>query len=228
MGRHEHEGRRSSREEPPSDALILAALERAARHRARPTQAVPVWAIYEHLAVPRRSAAARHVRVRLDVLLAAGRLEHSRHHGVPSWQLTSSGIRQLRQARRAGTVAALPDSPQHRAWRDAQIAAAQEIGRFRGSLSEALDEAHSLLGMDVPAHSDAWFELAERLQRACWLVGSASYCLREWDEPQDARPDIETHLEPGEERLAQEVRARRRYRRVGRRNIRLWQERGER
>jgi hypothetical protein len=227
MARHEHEGR-SSREEPPSDQLILAALERAARHRARETRAVPVWAIYEHLAVPQRSASARHVRARLDVLLAAGRLERSRHHGVPSWELTSSGVRQLRRARRAGTVAELPDSPQHRAWRAARIAAAQEIGRFRASLSEALEEADSLLGMDVPPGSDAWFELSERLQKACWLVGSASYCLREWSEPQDARPDIETHLEPGEERLAREVRARRRYRRVGRRNTRLWQERGER
>jgi hypothetical protein len=227
MARHEHRGR-SSREEPPSDQLILAALERAARHRARETQAMPVWAIYEHLDIPQRSASARHVRARLEVLLAAGRLERSRHHGVPSWELTSSGIRQLRRARRAGTVAALPDSPQHRAWRGARIAAAQEIGRFRAGLSEALKEADSLLGMDVPAPSDAWFELSERLQRACWLVGSASYCLREWSEPQDARADIETHLEAGEERLAPEVRARRRYRRVGRRNTRLWQERDER
>jgi hypothetical protein len=227
MQPHERK-RRSLHEEPPSDELILAALERAARHRARDTQAVPVWAIFEHLDIAQRSASARHVRARLDVLLAAGRLEQSRQHGVPSWALTSSGARQLRRARRAGAVPSLPDSPQHREWRAARIAAAQEIERFRHSLREAAQETTSLLDGDVPPASDAWFEMSERLRRASWLVGSASYCLTEWSEPHDAHADIETHLEPGEESLPPEVQARRRYRRVGRRNTRLWQERGER
>jgi hypothetical protein len=227
MGEHDRRAR-VPRKELPADELILAALTRAAHHRARDTSAVPVWAIFDHLAARPRSAVVRHVRSRLDVMLAAGWLERSRIHGVLNWELTSAGRRRLQRARRGGMLGELPESPQHRSWRNAQALAAQEIDRFRRELSECLQEAASLLDEDIPARSDRWFELAELLQRACWRLGSASYCLREWSEPDDARADIESHLEPGEERLSPTERARRRYRRVGRRNTRLWLERPKR
>ncbi len=207
---------------PPSDELVLAAVERAARHRARDTPAVPVWSILEHLDVAPRSPAARHVRSRLGVLHAAGSLERSRRHGVPTWELTSAGRRRLHQARRAGAYPQLPESPQHRAWLGARTAAAQEIERFRASLRERLDEAALLLDTEEPPHSDAWFELGEALQRACGRVGSASHCLHEWVEPHDLRADIDDHLDPIDEGLDPAERARRRARRAGRRNIRLW------
>ncbi len=210
--------------ERPPDELVLAAVERAARHRARDTPAVPVRAIFEHLAVPRRSAAARHVRSRLEVLHAAGSLERSRDHGVPTWELTSAGRRRLQRARRTGNVPQLPESPQHRTWRNARTAAAQEIERFSRSLRDYLDEAARLIDADPPAHSDAWFELGQHLQRACRRLGSASYCLHEWVEPHDARADVDERLDPADERLDPAGGARRRARRMGRRNIGLWED----
>jgi hypothetical protein len=206
----------------PSDELLLAAIERAGRHQARDTPAVPVWTILEHLAAPRRSAVARHVNERLDALRAAGLLERSRRHSVPTWALGDRGLERLRQAQGAGALPALPESPQHRAWRGARAVAAQEIERFRASLRDRLDEAALLLDAEEPPRSDAWFELGEALQRACRRVGSASHCLYEWVEPHDLRADIDDHLDPIDEGLDPAERARRRARRAGRRNIRLW------
>ncbi|HSZ06835.1 MAG TPA: hypothetical protein VK778_16730 [Solirubrobacteraceae bacterium] len=213
---------RATTADAPSDELVLAAIERAARHRARDTPAVPVWAIFEHLAVPQRSAAARRVRERLEALRADGQLERSRRHGVVTWALSGTGLRHLRLARRAGGVPALPQSPQHLAWQVAHTAGAQEIERFRASLRERLDEAALLLDAREPPHSDVWLELAEELQRACRRVASASHCLNEWAEPDDERADVDELLDPGDVELDPTQRARRRARRAGRRNIRLW------
>jgi hypothetical protein len=212
--------------EPPTDELVLAAVERAERHRAGKragdTPAIPVWAILDQLAVSRRSAADRHVRSRLGVLQAAGWLERSRRHGVATWELTAAGRRRLRRARRVDGVPALPESPQHRAWQGARTAAAQEIERFRAGLRERVDEAALLLDAAPTPHSDAWFELAEQLQRACRRLGSASHCLYEWVEPDDLRADVDERVDPADERLDRAKRALRRARRAGRRNIRLW------
>jgi hypothetical protein len=205
---------------------VLGALERAARHRARETEEVPDWAVLEHLAVARHSPDARLVRAHLRALEAEGSLQRSRRHGVPMWALTRSGRRHLRLARVAGEVSALPESPQHRAWRSARTAATQEIERFRRDLRAATEEAAALLDPDPPAGSDAWFALGERLRRAAWRVGSAVYCLREWVEPCDERADIDEHLEPSEKSLDVEEQARLRGLRLGRRNVRLWDEGG--
>ncbi len=212
----------AARADQPSDELVLAALDRCARHRARDTAAVPVWAIFEHLDIPRRSAAARKVRIRLDVMHAAGWIALSRQHGIQSWELTSAGNSHLRRERRAGRVPALPESPQHRAWRSAHTTAAHEIDRFRRSLRERLEEALGLLAADAPTGSDAWFEFAEILQWECKRLGSATYCLREWSEPDDARADIDERLAPDEQRLEREERVRLRARRAGRRNVMQW------
>jgi hypothetical protein len=208
--------------EPPSEELILAAVERAVRHRKSDALEVPVWAILEHLAVSSRSGEARHVRSRLRLLRAAGALRRGRRHGVPVWTLTPAGRRRLAAAELAGSALSLPESPQHRAWRRARTAAAEEIERFRRDLAEALDESGELLDAEPPAHSDAWFELAERLRRSAWVLASATHCLLEWTEPDDAEADVDDHAEPGDERIAAPERAARRARRSGRRNVTLW------
>ncbi|MGP0101129.1 MAG: hypothetical protein ACLPUT_05840 [Solirubrobacteraceae bacterium] len=213
---------RAAASDRPPDELVLAAVERAGRHQAHDAAAVPVWAILDHLGVPRRSGAARHVSSRLGVLHAAGWLERSRRHGVPTWALTSSGVGRLRRARRAGGVPPLPESPQHRAWRNARTAAGQELERFHANLHERLEQAARLLDAEQPPHSDTWLELAEELQRACRRVASASHCLYEWAEPDDERADVDERVEPADAQLDEHERARRRARRAGRRNLRLW------
>jgi hypothetical protein len=213
-----------SRAEGPSDELVLAAIERAELHRGRDAAPVPAWGIFEHLGVSQRSGPARQVRIRLDVMQAAGWIELSPRHGIQAWKLTGSGYRHLRRERRAGRVPPLPESPQHSAWRNAHTVAAHEIDRFRRSMRERLDEAVALLGADPLAESDAWFVLGERLHAECRRLGSATYCLLEWAEPDDAHADVDERLRPNEQKLDSVERARRQARRSGRRNVRLWSE----
>lgn len=158
----------------------------------------------------------------LDVLEGERALEPMRRHGVRVWVLTSTGRRRLGHARRRGKVAELPESPQHRAWREAKTAAAAEMGGFFQSLRDSLGEAVRLLDAEPAVASDAWFELGVRLAHECRRVGSAIHCAREWPEPDDASADIDDHTDPADKRLSAEERRKRRARRMGRRNILLW------
>jgi len=215
----------TAKADAPSDAQVLAAVERAARHHPRDILAVPAWAILGHLGIRQRSPGAREVRSRLEALCAQGSLARTRRHGVPVWELTDLGRRGMRRARASGEQRLLPESPQHRAWQVARTSAAQEIERFRAELGTRLAHAEMLLDAQEPPPSDAWLEIAEQLGWACRRLASASYCMREWREPDDARADIDERLGPHDERLAPRERARRRARRGGRRNIGLWDER---
>jgi hypothetical protein len=163
------------------DAQLLAAADRAARHRdGHPT---PAWAILEHLDIPRRSPRAREIRARLPVLERTGLLGRSRHRGVFVWAVTDSGHERLRDE-----DVALPESPQHRRWRRAQALAEREIARFRGELTDTLRDGLALLDSNAPAHGDAWLALEKRLARDCSRVTGATYCAA-WAEPDDSRPD---------------------------------------
>ena len=78
--------------------------------------------------------------------------------------------------------------------------------------------------VQVPSRttSDTWFELADHLKEACWQLGATTYCLHEWTEPTDEKPDPETRQMPGDNALPSDVRSQREYRRVGRRGIKHW------
>jgi len=77
-------------ESPIPDDVVLAAVERAERHRGR--SGAPVWVIFEHLGIPRRS---RRVRLQIQALVKQGALRETRSHGVVLWELTPSGRRCL-------------------------------------------------------------------------------------------------------------------------------------
>lgn len=202
------------------DTTILAAIERAAHHRARSIMTVPVWAICEHLDIPRRSGAARHLRVRLDVLEAAGILQRSRANGIQLWALTPDGAKHLERERQAQRVADLPESPQHRAWRNARTTATQEINRFRDELTDELQATLTLL-TDAP-DSDLLFARADELHDAIRRLASATYCAHEWAEPHDAHPDLDTRTSPADQDHDRAEQQSRHARRHGRRNIRSW------
>ncbi len=199
---------------------ILAAIDRAIRHRAR-EGGVGKGLVYLHLAVPSRSGPARYVYRRLPVLEAAGLVERARRHSIDVWSLTSAGRRRLKRARRLGGVE-LPESPQHEAWRSSQLLAGKEIDRCLLGLRHGLTDALRVLDADPPAGSDAFFELAEQLERSCRRVATATYCLYEWPEPDDATPDIHDNLDPAERSLPRDEQARLRSKRVGRRGIKHW------
>jgi hypothetical protein len=215
---------------PPSPELILAAVERAVRHRGQGRAAAPRWAILAHLAIPRRSGAARALARQLDALCSEGALVSSRAHGVDLLALSPAGRALLLERRHEGASLELAESPQHAAWRNARTAASQEIERFRRRLGASVEAATLLLAAAAQVDSDTWFELGERLQRNCWLLASATHCSYEWPEPDDALPDIDSYAEaPGSHPARRDpaALARRRARRAGRRNISLWRDQPE-
>jgi hypothetical protein len=196
---------RSKRERPfhpPSDGLILAAIERAVRHDPGGEPDVAWSTLVEHLGFDRGAWATLRLRPHTDALEAEGLLERSNRYGFPHWLLTSKGRKRLDAVR--ATLGSLPDSPQHRRWQEARTAAGERIGEFRENLRRLLYEGISLLDAGQDEHSDIWFELGNGLGHACALVGSATHCLREWPQPNEAQPDEDDH------------------RRLGRRNIRHW------
>jgi hypothetical protein len=210
--------------EPVSDVLVLAAVERAERHREREREGVWLPVIVAHLGFVHGSWTTRRLRPQLEALRSAGALSCARRHGLVVWGLTSSGRRRLGRARRAGEAGELPESPQHREWRHARAAAAERIEAFRKELRTVLEDAGGLLEAEG-ARSDAWFELGERLERVSWRLASATYCLRERPEPDDAKADVDEHRDPGDEGLDRNARWHLRVLRAGRRDTGRWDER---
>jgi hypothetical protein len=173
--------------DPVSDAQILAAISRAEVHDGQDDASRSD--IAAHLGFAHNSWTTRRLRPQLDALRSAGRIRDVRRCGLNLLALTAAGRRALGKARSAGE-AILPESPQHRIWRHSRTVAHERIDGFRPMLRGSLAEAGALLGAEKDP-SDAWFDLAERLRKACWQLGSATHCLHEWTEPDDSRADTD-------------------------------------
>jgi len=169
--------------------LMLAAVERATRHDIHGGPDVGWGRVVNHLGFARGAWTTRRLRPQAEALEAAGLLARSNRLGSPHWGLTEKGRRRLQRARRAGNVGPLPEAPQHRVWREARALAREQIERFRGEARATLSEAMRLLD-EGNGDSDAWHELARRSQWELERLSSATYCLREWPEPDDARADV--------------------------------------
>jgi hypothetical protein len=198
-------GKGGEQTDRPSDAELLAALERAMRHRLPSPGPASMRMLLEHLAVAPRTAAARELRGRLAGLRERGLLACGREHGVVVFSLTAAGVEALRTA---GPLL-LPESPRHLAWRRAQTAAAQELPRFRARLAATLERAERMLADSGAPDSGTWLELGRALAGDCNRIGSAWHCLHEWPEPDDCAAEPPA---PERARLA------------ALRNIRLWRE----
>ncbi len=177
---------------PPD--LVLAALERAERHSDHDRRGVMLATLYDHLGVRKASAAARGVRELVGELVETGAVERARRNGVAVIVLTPLGRQRLARAQRAGNIPELPESPQHRKWREAHDRAKVEVERFVQQAHEAMEEAVDLLDglaglMPHRPTSDALLASRTRLYEALSLAASATYCSYEWAEPDDATRD---------------------------------------
>lgn len=171
-----------------SDLQILAALARAQCHAE--ASGVRMIRITEHLGLASGSATMRALRPRVDALIEARAVKQFRLLGSKVWGLTPSGRARVTRARRAGRLPELPEAPQHREWRLARIQAAGEIDSLHEQLGGALEHTASLIAAPRGG-SEAWAELGERLRVLCVKLAVAHYCLHEWSEPDDERPDSE-------------------------------------
>jgi hypothetical protein len=172
----------------PSDELLLAAIERAERHHRHDHRGALLATIKEHLHLDKAGWTTIRLRPKLEALATAGLSEEVRRNSLTLWAITEAGRASLRAL---GDEIELPESPQHRRWREAREAAAERIEPIREEVRVALTEANALLDADPLASSEAWFDLSETLQDACWRLASATYCLGEWEEPDDALADLD-------------------------------------
>ena len=180
------EGHELGRFTPVPDALVLAAVQRAQRHGGKTVLGRDIAA---HLGFVHSLGTTRKLRPQLESLRVAGSLECARRHGLEAWKLTATGARRLATARRAGKVGALPESPQHRRWRQARAEAEARYDDFRTQLYLTLEAAEDAAEPPEGTSSETWLELGERLAAAFWLMRSATYCRDEWPEPEDAQAD---------------------------------------
>ena len=179
---------------PVTDGFVLAALERAALHERE--EEVLTSVLMEHLGFEWAPPTNGLFFPRLEELRKAGLLTSRERRGEPLWSLTSFGRERLTEERESGEVGELPESPQHRAWRHAREQAAVRIEGFRDELTDAVQHGYDLLYRPQPMSSEEWFELSERLSFASWRFASATYCLTEWPEPDDAFPDRDENPGP--------------------------------
>jgi hypothetical protein len=175
------------RVEPVSDLLILSAIHRAERHGR--AEGVLWRRIREHMGVVGGASTTRALRVQVEALAAVGQVGVSQRYGSKVWGLTGKGRRRLARARRAGRVPALPEAPQHQAWRHEHKQASERIDALRGELCDALAQAKVILECDESAA--AWFAFSRSLRARCVELGWAIHCLYEWAEPDDASADVD-------------------------------------
>ena len=81
-------------------------------------------------------------------------------------------------------------------------------------------KALALLDSRCRIRSDSWFELARRLHGDCCALGSATHCLYEWAEPDDAKADNDDYRDVGDDALEPAEQGRLRSLRQGRRWLR--------
>lgn len=176
-------------DELPSTELVLTAIGRAERHRRSDGPGVLLADVKEHLALRHTGWTTRQMRPQLTELESHGLVKQIRRHGLNLWGLTPDGRQWIEAI--GGDIGPLPESPQHKKWREARAAARERIPEFRAGLHHALTEANALLETTPEADSDTWFERGASLNRACRTLASATHCLYEWPEPSDARADID-------------------------------------
>lgn len=174
---------------PPSDELVLAAVDRAQRHRPTPDSGEPTLsAIAAHLGMTWGPVASRRLRPLVERLThERGWLQHSHRTGQERWALSDAGADRL--ARAAGVLDELPESPRHREWRAARAHAEARIEELRGELGELLAKVNGLLDASDPVPSEEWLAYAEPMRALIEAVGMATFCVHELAEPDDNASD---------------------------------------
>lgn len=208
------------------DDIVLAAVERAARHsvpdEAGRSPGARWQDILDHLGqiTSSRFETPRIVEP-MDRLERAELIRTTPESPPDRWMLTAKGEKHL-AAQKASDQIALPESPQHRRWREARDRAAAQIEEFFDDLVASMEAASDLFNAPSP-HSDEWFRAAERMRNAAWQAGSAMHCLYEWPEPdEDGGPDVDVLCEPGDHTHTPDDLAERQRRRSRRRTYTYW------
>ena len=172
----------------------------------------------------RRATSARDC----DAMRAAGLARRARAvTACPRGRSRARAPPRCARLRRAGRVPPLPESPQHRAWRNARTAARTgDRALPRDELRERLERARALLDAD-PRRAPTRGSSSPRSSgaRAGGWASRATACASGPSPTTPARTSTSASSR-ATERRSTPARAGWRARRAGRRNIALWDERG--
>jgi hypothetical protein len=178
------------------ELMLLAAIERAEVQAPRPggDKGTRRADIVAHLGLGWHSGTAKRLKAQLGPMEAAGWVELGEKPPERSVvALTPRGLDRLLLARRKkvpeAMPEALPESPQHRIWREAHEAAGAEIDGFRGQTTAAVQDAETALVDPGGASAEELMRIGDRLRREFWRLASATYCREEWPEPDDRQCD---------------------------------------
>jgi DNA-binding MarR family transcriptional regulator len=176
---------------PVSELEVLAALARAELHATR-------WKPYpsdiaNHLGWRWSGVAARGLYPHLERLASAGQLApvepSPRKRSHQQWRVTAAGRRRLASA---GPIH-LPESPQHRRWRQDRDVAAWALDAVRSQAWDVIEEVSDLLSGpegDLPTLGDDFVKgLTRRFEKSFRATGLALRMYEQWAEPSDLAAD---------------------------------------
>jgi hypothetical protein len=176
---------------PVSELEVLAAL---ARSELQATTRYPgLEGIAHHLGWRFSGQATRHLRPNLDRLTAAGLVatENPRPHEPrrQEWTITPAGRLRLASA----APVDLPESPQHRRWRQDRDVGAWALPAVQAEAWTVTEEVYELLTMHptrLPDLTDDLVQgLARRFDEAFAATTLAIRMCRQWPEPSDLSAD---------------------------------------
>lgn len=183
-----------------ADLTTLAAVERAERQEHQPPpndDGVYRRQVAKHLGAEWNPGTTRRLLEQLESLESDGFVALGKTPADRSKvKLTPQGQNRLQRARREKVADALPEmllpeSPQHRTWREAREAAETGFDEFLTRTTAAVQDAETVLMSPAGGGSEELLGIGDRLLREFWRLASATYCLREWPEPDERRPDFD-------------------------------------
>lgn len=170
---------------PVSDDGVLAAVSRAERLE---KSWVTVSEIAGHLGWRYSGGATVRLRPPLERLVASGLLESTdpprRKIRSKEWSTTAAGRRHLASA----DPVRLPESPQHRRWRQDRDVAAWAMDGVRAEAREVVDRAYDLLWdrrVEDPITEEEVWRLVRRFEAAMGDFALATRMCDGWAEPTD-------------------------------------------
>jgi len=178
------------------ELTLLAAIERAELHSPRSggQRAAYRRDVVVHLGLDWHPGTARRLKAQLEGLETDRCVRlGSKAPDRSLVALTRRGCNRLQRARREqmpeALASALPESPQHRAWREARAAAVSRVDEFRSAATDAVQDAETALVSPAGASAEELMRIGDRLRREFWRLASATYCREEWAEPDERKRD---------------------------------------
>lgn len=178
------------------ELMLLAAMERAECQVVLPGERKGArrQEVVEHLGFDWHSGTARRLKGQLEALRAEGCVEIEEeipHRSIVA--LTPRGHDRLQLARRQkvpeAMPEALPESPQHREWREARAAAEEREDEIRSLATDAVQEAQTALLKPEADSADELMAIGDRLHRVFWRFASVVYVRQEWAKPDERSRD---------------------------------------